>query len=135
MTTDFGKDSLCVNALYSGRFATGTRLVAQRLYHALTTPRGSLRGSEAHLSWGDDLTELVGANGGRDTEAAIRAKVSRAAGLDDQIRSVETTIVSSQNSMGAHTHEVTVVGTTATGPFRLVLAISEVTVELIGMSA
>lgn len=133
--TDFGQDTYCVDSLVTGRLVSGTKLVAQRLYHALTTPRGSLRGSAEHYSWGEDLTALCGSPCDKTTQSAIRTKVNRAVAADNQIKAVAVDIVSSISSVGAGTFEVTVTATTADGPFTLVLAIGEVTVELIGIAA
>ena len=131
--TSYGLDVWCIDSLRTGKRATGVRLVAQRLYHALTTPRGSLPGDEHHRNWGDDLSELCGEPGGKATEAKIRAKVSRAAGLDETIRSVSTTIVSTQDAAGDWTHAVTVEAVTGDGPFQLVIpSIDDLTVAMLG---
>lgn len=135
MTTDFGRDTYCVDSLQTGRYVSGAALVAQRLYHALRTPRGALRGSPEHEQWGEDIEELVGAPGGQDTQRKIRAKVARAASKDEQILKVSTDIVETIEPNGAGSYVVSVSADTADGPFNLVLGINSVTVELIGMSA
>ena len=131
--TDFGRDTLCVSSLRTGRYASGVRLVAQRLYHALTTPRGTIRGDEHHANWGDDLTDCVGLPGGAVAEAAIRAKINRAASQDETIRSVAVAITSEQAGDGSWSHAVTVDAETAEGPFQLVVPdIADVTVATLG---
>ncbi len=131
--TDFGRDSLCVDSLRTGRYATGVRLVAQRLYHALTTPRGTIQGDERHANWGDDLTDCIGLPGGVAAESSIRAKVARAASQDETIQGVSTTIVSSQAGDGSWSHAVTVDATTAEGPFTLVIpSIDDLTIAMLG---
>ena len=124
---NFGRDVLCITSLRTGRWATDVAVVAQRFFHALTTPRGALQGDEHHANFGDDLTECVGMPGGAVAEAAIRSKVARAASLDDAIRAVTTTMVSSQDDSGDWTHAVTacpryvssVVRRTSIGSWRL----------------
>ena len=132
--TDYGRDTLCLTELRTGRYATGVRLVAQRFFHALTTPRGSLSGDERHANWGDDLADCLGLPGGVAAEAAIRAKIARAAGNEDAIMSVTTAIVSEQLADGSWSHAVTLDAQTAAGPFTLVLSVDAVTVALLGFS-
>lgn len=135
-TIDLGRDSLCVDALRTGRYATGVRLVAQRFYHALTTPRGTIPGDEHHANWGDDLTDCVGLPGGALAEAAIRAKINRAASLDETIRSVAITITSTQDDAGDWSHAVAVDAETADGSFQLVIAdIADLTIAELGFPA
>jgi phage baseplate assembly protein W len=131
--SDLGRDTLCIGSLRTGCYATGVRLVAQRLYHALSTPRGSLCGDEHHANWGDDLTDVVGMPGGAAAEARIRAKVARAASNDETIRSVSTTIASTQDADGSWSHAVTIDAVTAEGPFQLVVpSIADLTVAMLG---
>lgn len=131
--TDLGRDVFCLTSLRTGKWATGVRLVGQRLYHALTTPRGTLQGDEHHQNWGDDLTDCIGLPGGPVAEATIRAKVNRAAGNDETIQSVSTRIVSSQDPDGSWSHSVTVDAVTSAGPFQLVIPnISDLTVAQLG---
>ena len=120
--TDFGRDTLCIDSLRTGRYAKGLRLVAQRQYHALTTPRGSLPGDERHRNWGDDLTALAGRPGGPALDAAIRAKVARAASLDECVRSAVAAISSVQASDGTWSTRVEIDYETSEGPFALVFA-------------
>jgi phage baseplate assembly protein W len=135
MTTDFGRDTWCLDSRRTGRYVSGALLVGQRFYRCLMTPRGSLRGSEEEENWGEDLPSVCGLPGGRDAESKIRAKVQRAARTEQCLASVQTTIASAQDTSGDWTHTVTVVGQTAAGPFELVLAVGAVTVALIGLKA
>jgi len=131
--TDFGRDTLCTDALRTGRYVTGVRLIAQRQYHALTTPRGALCGDERHRNFGDDLGELVGSDVGPALDAAIRAKVNRAASLDEAVRTATATIKSTQAGDGTWTTRVEVAYDTNEGPFTLVFAtIADVTAADLG---
>lgn len=132
--TDFGKDVLCLDSPKTGRYATGATLIGQRLYHALITPRGNLLGGADEESFGEDLSELVGAPANKDTSRKIRAKVQRAASKDDAIESVDVDIVESVQSNGATSYAITIVANTSAGPFSLVLSVDDVSVELVGLS-
>lgn len=128
------KDIFCTDSLKTGRYASGPRLVAQRLYRALTSPRGCLRGSPDDELWGDDLTEVIGKGGPKDTERLIRGKISRAASKDEQILSTSVGILTSDLGAGAYSQEIKITAETSSGPFELVLAISDVSVSLLGIS-
>lgn len=129
------RDTYCLDSLKTGRYASGAQLVGQRLYRALTSPRGCLRGSPAHEQWGDDLNEVIGMSGAaKDFERAIRAKVSRACSKDEQISSFTCDVLTTTETNGASTATVTIDAQTAFGPFNLVLAISEVTVQILGIT-
>lgn len=132
--TDFGQDTYCVNSLKTGRMTSGAMIVGQRFYHALITPRGALLGGPDEESFGEDLAELVGAPGWKDSERAIRAKVQRAASKDEEILSVATDILTTIATTGAVSHEVRISADTARGPFSLVLSIDEMSVSLVGLS-
>lgn len=131
MTTDFGRDTFCLNSLRTGRMATGPTLIGQRLYHCLITQRGALAGGEEEANFGESLQDLIGAPSGRGTESQIRAKVRRAAGSDARILETKIEIASTTETTGASTHAVSISCTTAEGPFDLVVAIGSVTVELL----
>ena len=135
MSTDFGRDTYCLDSLRTGRMVSGPLLVGQRYYHRLITPRGALIGGEEEANFGEDIEDLIGEPGGKETEAKIRSKAQRAASFEECIRSVSVSISTSTDDAGDSTHEVTIVAETAEGPFRLVLAISSVTVSLIGLEA
>lgn len=132
--TDYGRDTYCLDSLRTGKFASGATLIGQRLYHALTTPRGALLGGEEAQNWGEDVEGLIGTPAGPNTESKIRAKVDRAASKDETIASITTAIVSSVDAAGDTSHEVTIDAKTAAGPFQLVLSIGSVTVDLLGLT-
>lgn len=125
-------DTYCIDALKTGRYASGTTLTAQRLYHALTTPRGALRGGEDEGSFGEDLSSIIG-NNSNDAARQIKAKVARAASKDEDILSISTNVISTIESNGSTSFIVTISAESSTGPFEFVLAISDVTIALIGL--
>lgn len=132
--TDYGTDTYCLDALRTGRMASGAILVGQRLYHALITPRGALLGGPDEESFGEDLADLVGSPAGKESERAIRSKVQRAAAKDEEILSVSVDILTTTETTGAVSHEVRISADTARGPFSLVLAVSELSISLVGLS-
>ena len=130
MTTNFGKDTLCVQWRKTGRYATGTRLVGQRCIHRLITTRGQLRGGERDYDLGIGLPGLVGATVD-DTllhmlPAMIRAELKK----DDQVLDVDAQVDAITDG-GDTTWTITCAVQTATGPFRFVLQISEVTTKVL----
>ena len=131
--TDFGRDTRCDDSLHPGRLSSGLRLVAERCYHRLTTPRGTLRGGEDESIFGTDLAGLVGstdtANGPARITSAIKAELGKEAVVDD----VEVAIT--ETTSGPYvSYEISIVVTTGLGPFELVLAVSAVSVEKLGLS-
>lgn len=132
--TDFGTDTYCLDSIQTGRYASGSTLIGQRLYHALITPRGALLGGPEEESFGEDLSDLVGSPAGIESERAIREKVQRAASKDEEILKVSTQIQTTIEPTGAVSHDVQIVADTAAGPFNLVLSINELSVELVGLS-
>ena len=126
-------DTYCVDSIKTGRLASGTTLTAQRFYHSLITPRGSLRGGEDEESFGEGLAGILGMNA-TEAERQIKAKVTRAASKDEEILSASTTIVKTVETNGSASFIVTISAQSSTGPFELVLAVSDVTVAMIGLT-
>ena len=60
LTLTEGRDTYCLDSLQPGRYARGVELLAQRLYHRLITPAGTLRGGEEEADFGMDLAAMVG---------------------------------------------------------------------------
>lgn len=130
-----GRDTYCVDSLQPGRTASDAILVGQRFYHDLITPRGTLQGGEEEANFGQDIEELIGADAGAATEREIRSKCERAKANTEKILSMTVAITSATDAAGDVTHTVDVQATTAAGPFRLVLAINDVTVALVGLTS
>lgn len=130
--TDFGRDTRCDDSLHPGRLSSGLRLVAERCYHRLTTPRGTVRGGEDEAIFGTDLPGLVGAtdttNGPARIESTVKAELAKDAAVDDVAVTVTATTSGPYVS-----YEVAIVVTTGLGPFELVLEVSAVSVEKLGL--
>jgi len=130
--TDYGRDTLCIDTLSTGRLARGPRLVGQRCYHRLITPRGTLLGGRDEADFGLDLASLVGSTSPPSSEslaAQIRAELLK----DPEVESVTAHVEESRD--GALIRwTITVDARSAKGPFRLVVGVSDVSVELLGLA-
>ena len=133
MTTDFGRDTWCRDSLRTGRYATGVELVAQAVYHRLITVRGTLRGGEEEANYGLGLEDLVGFVGDVDLlKLTLPGRIRQELLKDERILDAAATVIASSDGP-AITLTITIECSTAEGPFRLVLAVGDVTVELVGL--
>lgn len=134
MATNFGRDTSCTTSLRTGRLVTGARLVAESAYRRLTTPRGMLRGGEEELNFGLDLTEVIGSVKTAADAAALPGRIRAELKKDERIESVDVVVTETTSGPG-RSFAVRVDALTAEGPFTLAIAVSEVTVELLGIKA
>jgi hypothetical protein len=131
--TEFGRDISCTDSMRVGRYSTGVRLVAEAAYRRLTTPRGMLLGGEEEADYGFDLSEVIGEVEPNVIAAALPGRISSELTKDERIESVETVVTVTQDGPTT-TLLVNIDGTTAEGPFSLQLSVSDVTVDLVGLS-
>lgn len=136
----YGKDVRCfddADALWSD--VTGLGVVVQDVYHRLTND--SVLGSTEEAvnpdadNWGFDVTRLAGMS--IDDLASMPPVISAAAQKDPRVATCDVSI-QSKRVVGGRFYNVilTVICTTALGPFRLVLGINDVTVAILaGASA
>ena len=129
---DFGRDIDCTDSLRTGRYVTGTRLVAQAIYRRLITERGSLRGGEDEANYGLDLTRMIGQSTTRTSARVWEGRIRGEALKDPRVQDCVATVVAASNGVG-DIWTVTVDCTTAAGPFQLVLGVSDVTTRLVGL--
>lgn len=92
MATGYGYDTSCTDGIDTARMVSGVELVAQALYRRLTTPRGSLTFTEAHLTYGFDVTQFVGLVGYQIAEQALPAQIENELLQDDRVDSVECAV-------------------------------------------
>lgn len=129
---DFGTDTSCTTGLRSGRLISGPRLVAEACFRRLTTPRGMLRGGEDEANYGLDLEKLIGATTTKAQAAALPGQIQSELLKDERLTSVTADVVAT--TVGpATSYEITIEGQTDQGPFSLVLAVSDVSVEILGL--
>jgi hypothetical protein len=132
-TIDFGKDIACTDSLRPGVFATNLRLVAEACYRRLITPRGTLRGGEDEQNYGLDLVDLVGSVSTKADAAALPGRIQTELLKDERITSVDATITETKAGP-AKAFAVAIEAQTDIGPFTLKLAVSSVTIDLLGLS-
>lgn len=136
MSVDLGRDLSCTTSILTGRKVRGARLVAEAIYRRLTTPRGSLRGGEAEANYGLDLTRLIGSVSTASAAAALEGQIRAEAAKDERVDASSLTVTVVESSVGpAKAFTVAIEGDTSAGPFALKLAVNEVTVELLGLTA
>lgn len=125
-----GLDTYCLDSLEPGRMATGVDLVAQRCYHRLITPRGRLRGGEEEADFGMDLAGFIGSTEDSALKSMLPVRVQNELLKDPTVDSVKV-IANRTESGGRISWDLTVKVQSAVGPFDLILAVDDLTVELI----
>lgn len=134
----YGTDLYMFDRLVTGRMATGVTLLAQAIYRRLTTPRGTLDDGDEGVVYGLDLAEFLGRQATPDaianTGPALEAEILK----DDRIASVTAvaSAVTGADGLTTTTVEITAIpyDETAAAPFAMTLAVSDVTVSLLGVS-
>lgn len=123
---DFGTDIATPDAADIDPYfstVTGWRCLAQAIGRRLTTPRGSLLDDPAY---GFDLRTQLNASLTPPQLAALAGVVKREIEADERVESAEVAVTFSASAL-----TVRAVVTTGDGPFRLVLAVSAVTTEIL----
>lgn len=134
MSTGYGRDIWCTDAMATGRLARGSQVVLQALYRRLITPRGTLRGGEEELAYGFDIAEYVGAVGITTAVAALPGIVRAELLKDDRVLSVsvDASIVTDTPGLTSITLALLVTLDDELADFPLTLAVTDVDVTLIG---
>ena len=127
--TDFGRSVWCVDSLQPGRYAVGIMSVAQNAYHRLITPTGML-GDDP--DYGLDLAGLCGSDHMPSTLASLPRRIEAELLKDERIRAVDVDATVTEDGPAA-TWTIEVRAHTDAGPFELVLAVGDVSVELLGL--
>ena len=132
MLVSDGRDTYCLDELQPGRLARGVQLVAQRCYHRLITPARTLRGGEEEADFGLDLAGYIGRTDPRDLDSALPVSVQNELLKDPAVDACDVTAVRSVVA-GAITWRLVISLTTTAGDVSLIVAASDVTVELLGI--
>lgn len=132
--TTFGKDTSCTTSMRTGRLVSGARLVAESAFRRLTTPRGMLRGGEEERNFGLDLTELIGTVSNKSDAAALPGRIRAELKKDERIETVDVVVTDTTEGAGKF-FLVQIAATTNEGPFTLAIGVTEVTTELLGITA
>jgi len=131
-TVSTGRDTYCLDHLQPGRFARGVQLVAQRCYRRLITPPGTLRGGEDEADFGMDLAGFIGATEERDLASMLPVRVKNELMKDPVVESVKVT-AERTSSGGRVSYTMTISVQSAEGDFDLLVGVSEVSVEMLGV--
>lgn len=131
----FGRDIGCTTGLRTGTLVRGARLVGEAAYRRLTTRRGTLRGGREEADYGLFLPGVVGTTSPRLAAVSLPGRIQSELLKDGRIEGVDVTATLSYLPAGAAVIDLDVRCRTAVGPFALVLRVSSVTVELVGLEA
>lgn len=129
---DVGRDTYCVDSLRSGRTARGVQLVAQRCYHRLITPRGTLRGGDDEANFGLDLAGKCGSTDDALLASMLPVMIQNELLKDPMVDSVSVSATRAKVA-GQTTWTITISVQSGAGPFDLIVAASAVSVELLGV--
>lgn len=130
---DQGIDTYCLDSLVTGRLATGVQLVAQRCYRRLKTKPGTLVGGEDEANFGLDLAGYVGSTDADTVDATLPAAVQNELLKDPAVDSVDCT-ASRVVSAGQVSWTLTIAITSTAGNVELIVSVSSVTVQLLGVT-
>ncbi len=125
MTIDFGTDLYCLEDIdASGRVVSGIEGLAQAIYRRFITPRGWLLDDP---DYGTALIEFLGDSIDASGLGRIRAAIVGEAMKDERVASVDATV----RIDGAGIITCTLQILSALGPFKMVLGVSGVSVDLL----
>lgn len=132
----YGTDTYCYDAIRTGRLASGVDLLAQAIYRRLTTARGTLDDGEEGTVYGLDILDFVGTIGTDNAVAALPDLVIAEVTKDDRVDRVEVSASTVRGTDGLVTVnlDVDVFPADASQSFTLSLAVSDVTVALLGVT-
>lgn len=130
--TTYGRDLYSLEDVDPDRVVSDVELVAQDAYWRLKTPRGAGILSKDAPNYGIDLLDWLGAEMTQAQLAAIPAIVRAELAKDERL--LEVTVQASYEGGPNGVLTLTIDGDTAAGPFTLVVAVDELTVELLKLS-
>ncbi len=135
MATGFGRDTWCTDSLSPGRYVTGKLLLAQAIYRRLTTPRGTLRGSDEAAAYGFDVSAYVGVVG-EDAANVLPAQVVSEILKDDRVLNATCRATASTGTNGLVTVllEIDVEPADETEDFTLTFSVTEALTKLVSVS-
>jgi phage baseplate assembly protein W len=129
MATDYGLDLACTDDLTNDMAeVTGLANVAQALYRRIITTRGALIDDPAY---GFAISNLVDDSQTARQAAVIASSIDAEFEKDERVLSSTTEGRFERDKGAAWRYIAASVVTTADGPFQLVLAVSQVTVEIL----
>ena len=126
-------DTYCVDALVSTQLASGLQVYAQRQYHRLTTPSGTLLGGEEEADFGIDLSEYVGKLEAGVVDSALPVRAQNELAKDPETVSVSVTPTRTV-SAGQVTWNLAIALVSTQGNVQIEIAVSSVTTQLLGIT-
>lgn len=132
----YGTDLYCFDRLFTGRLVTGIDLLAQAAYRHLTTARGTLDDGEDGQVYGIDVADFIGRVGDASAEALLPPMVQAELLADDRFAAVEASATAVTNDAGETeiTLDIDITPVDASEAFTLSLAVSAVSVEVLGVT-
>lgn len=135
MTVADAVDKLALDSPKTGRVARGLRVVGQRLYHRVITPKGTLTYSAAARRFGYDLAGKLGQVGESRamiaaTETGLKAQLQE----DSAVRTAR--VVITREALPGRNKErwlVQIDARTKEGDIRLILGVSGISSELLSL--
>ena len=134
LTLSQSRDTWCEDVLKPGRMATGKTLLAQRLYHRLITPAGTLKGGEEEADFGLDLAGIIGSTSDRDLGPTLPARVTNELRKDPAVDTAKVRAIREKASDGTVRWTLAIDVESDEGPFEMFVAASAVTVDLLRVS-
>ena len=131
--TEFGRDISCTKGLRTGRFVTGTRLLAEAIYRRLTTPRGTLLGGEEEAFYGLDLADLIGSTDTDSDAKTLPGRIRNELSKDERVEDVQVSVEEIEDGP-ARAFRIVIDVKSAAGPFSLQLAASAVSIDILGIT-
>lgn len=129
MAYDYGLDLACTDDMTIGATeVSGTANVAQAIYRRLISPRGSLIDDP---DYGSDVTLLVDDVQTSRQAAIIAQQIDTEARKDERVLASQTQGEFRQLGGSQVSYLASTVANTAEGPFRLVLSITNVSVDVL----
>lgn len=134
MAEGYGADVWCLDRMTTGKLARGRQLLMQAIYHRLTTPRGTLRGSAEAQAYGLDLAGLIG-KVGYDRRGVISGMIAAELKKDDRITEVVVNVTKTTATNGEVSLVIVIDITPAdeSGDFRGTLAANDNAVAVIAL--
>lgn len=132
-SVDYGSDiSIVADIDLSGRVVTGPRLVAEAVARRLMTPNGGLIGD---VHYGFDLSQYINDDMGPADFAAMISGAVQECLKDERVLAAEVTVETTtlDASRTQKSLDVSITLTISSGTFDLVLAVSDVGVELLSV--
>lgn len=122
---DYGRDTLCVDCLRTGRWASGIQLIGQRLYHRIITPPGTLRGSPTLRIFGLGIQRELGNTTAAGARGRTGSRVRTELESDQQVLTAAVTVSEQRTADKLLTWRIGCEVQSAAGPFELVVGIDE----------